>query len=160
MFKLQQDRGFSLVEIMIVVAIIAILVSIAVPKFLAFSLKSKMSEATSNLALIRRAQISYRAENDTFMECGLSPPAPAGSDGKTYAWVEVPNGAGSMGFEEIGFKPDGVIRYQYEVRPATAIQFVAIAESDLDNDGVPCKFTIDNQDPDYSKPERNPPGEF
>ena len=160
MFKFQQDRGFSLVEIMIVVAIIAILVSIAVPKFLTFSFKSKMSEATSNLALIRTAQFSYKAENDTFMECGLSPPAPAGSDGKSYPWVEIPNGSGDMGFAEVGFEPDGVIRYQYEVKPATVKQFVAMAESDLDNDGVPCKFTLDNLAPDYSKPDRNPPGEF
>ena len=157
---MQKDRGFSLVEIMIVVAIIAVLASIAIPNFMNFTYMSKMSESTGSLAMIRTAQFSYRAENDAFMECGLSPPDPAGSDGRTYPWVEVANGTGNMGFADIGFEPDGVIRYQYEVRPATANQFVAIAKADLDNYGVACVFTLDNQDPDYSKPDRNPPGEF
>ena len=160
MAKLQNDNGFSLVELMIVVAIIAILVSLAFPKFLTFSFRSKMSEATGNLAMIRTAQFSYKAENDVFMECGLSPPDPAGSDGRTYVWAEVPNGSGIMGFQEIGFEPDGVVRYQYEVTPATNKRFVATAEADLDSDGAKCTFTLDNQAVDYSKPVRNPPSEF
>lgn len=160
MAVLREKNGFSLVELMIVVAIIAILVSLAFPKFLTFSFRSKMSEATGNLAMIRTAQFSYKAENDSFMECGLSPPDPAGSDGRTYAWVEAPNGSGAMGFEKIGFEPDGVVRYQYEVTPATSMRFVAIAEADLDSDGAKCTFTLDNQAVGYSKPVRNPPGEF
>ncbi len=160
MAKLQQDEGFSLTEIMVVVAIIAILAVIAIPRFWNFAYKSKMSEATSNLATIRTAQFSFISANDTFMECGPSPPDPAGTDGLARPWAETLNSFGEKGFEAIGFEPDGAIRYQYEVPIATTKRFVATAEADLDNDGVPCVFTLDNGAIGYSKPVRAPANEF
>lgn len=155
-----RNKGFSLIELVIAVAVIAILASLAIPKFLDFACRSKMSEATSNLSRIKTAQYSFRASDDIFMECGPSPPDPAGSDGRPYPWVETPNGSGEMGFETIGFEPDGVVRYQYEVPTATLMRFVATAESDLDNDGVQCTLTLDNQAAGYPKPVKNPPGEL
>ncbi len=159
MIRLRNDTGFSLIELMIVVAIITILAAIAITKLQHFYLTSKMSEATRNLATVRTAQLAYKAENDVFMECGPSPPDPAGTDGRTYTWVETPNGSGENGFKEIGFEPDGVVRYQYEVSVAKD-QFMATAIADLDDDGVPCTFTLDNKALGYSKPVRDPAGEF
>ncbi len=160
MTKLWDDEGFSLTEIMIVVAIIAILAIIAIPKFWNFAYKSKMSEATSNIATIRTALFGYIAANDIFMECGPSPPDPAGTDGIARPWVEALNSFGEKGFEEIGFQPDGAVRYQYEVPIATTKRFVVIARADLDNDGVQCVFTLDNAALRYSKPVRAPANEY
>lgn len=59
-------RGFTLVEILIVVAILGILAAIAIPNFSRFQARSKQAEARTNLKAIHQAQVSYFAEKDTF----------------------------------------------------------------------------------------------
>ena len=63
---LKSKKGFTLIELMIVVAIIGILAAIAIPNFLTFRLKAKTSEAKSNLGAIRTVEEAYKAEEDTY----------------------------------------------------------------------------------------------
>ena len=51
---------------MIVVAIIGILAAIAIPNFLKFQAKSKMSEAKTNLGAIYTGQLSYFGEQNSY----------------------------------------------------------------------------------------------
>jgi type IV pilus assembly protein PilA len=60
-------KGFTLIELMIVVAIIGILAAIAIPNFVKFQCRSKQSEAKGNLKALYVAQESYRAEFDTYL---------------------------------------------------------------------------------------------
>ncbi len=70
-------RGFTLIELMIVVAIIGILAAIAIPNFLKFQAKSKQSEAKGNLKALFTAQRSQYQEHDKYLtlvgELGFSP---------------------------------------------------------------------------------------
>jgi type IV pilus assembly protein PilA len=63
---MKKNKGFTLIELMIVVAIIAILAAIAIPNFLKFVAKTKRSEAKYNLEAIYKAQTSYFGEYDTY----------------------------------------------------------------------------------------------
>lgn len=71
------QAGFSLIELMIVVAIIGILTTIAVPNFNRFQAKARQSEAKSQLAAIYAAEKSFYAEWSTyygdFRDIGYSP---------------------------------------------------------------------------------------
>ena len=56
------NQGFSLVELMIVVAIIGILAAVAIPNFQRFQAKARQSEAKSDLSAIYAAQKAFSAE--------------------------------------------------------------------------------------------------
>lgn len=62
--KSKLARGFTLIELMIVVAIIGVLAMVAVPKFMSMSAKAKTSEVKANLGTIANLASAYRAEND------------------------------------------------------------------------------------------------
>jgi type IV pilus assembly protein PilA len=64
--KLQSKKGFTLIELMIVVAIIGILAAIAIPNFLKFQAKSKTSEAKTNLGAIFVGQTAFFGESNNY----------------------------------------------------------------------------------------------
>jgi type IV pilus assembly protein PilA len=80
MFKyLHKKKGFTLIELMIVVAIIGILAAIAIPNFLKYQARSKQSEAKMNLGSLGTSAESYHAEHDTYSP-GAAPADAAGNN--------------------------------------------------------------------------------
>jgi type IV pilus assembly protein PilA len=87
--KLKGQKGFTLIELMIVVAIIGILAAIAIPNFLQYQLKSRQSEAKVNLNAIKTSEIAFQAERSCYLG---APPPPLGAAAPAAGVKSVPVG--------------------------------------------------------------------
>ncbi|MCG3176036.1 MAG: hypothetical protein MOGMAGMI_00974 [Candidatus Omnitrophica bacterium] len=61
------NRGFTLIEILIVVIIIAVLAGLAVPMFQGTVERSRRAEAIQNLSATRASMLRYFAQNNTYV---------------------------------------------------------------------------------------------
>jgi type IV pilus assembly protein PilA len=128
-----RKNAFTLIELMIVVAIIGILAALAIPNFLRFQMRSKTAEAKTNLAGIRTAQEGYFAEFGSYVPAAQQPAGPPIAQ-KT-PWP-APGFAG--GFDQVGWAPEGDVYFRYVVVTngpvGAASEWAASALGDLDGD--------------------------
>jgi type IV pilus assembly protein PilE len=80
--SMQRQSGFTLIELMITVAIIAILAGVALPSYTSYITRSKIQEATSNLLAMRTKMELYFQDNRSFVGAcapGTVAPLPPGT---------------------------------------------------------------------------------
>jgi type IV pilus assembly protein PilA len=119
------NQGFSLVELMIVVAIIGILAAIAIPNFIAMQLKAKRSELPGNVDGIKTTEISYDAAFDGYLTATANPTSTPNKQQRDWT--------SSGSWTTLGWKPDGQVRGSYAVT-AGSTDFTVTASSDVDAD--------------------------
>lgn len=131
--------GFTLVELMIVVAIIAFLALIAIPNYLKFVARSKRAEAQINLASLYAAEKVYWVENNAYTndlkELGWRP------EGKIYYTYGFGGGEGSNYLKGVLEADLGALGQA----KADTNNFIAVAVADIDGDGKSDVLTIDDK---------------
>ena len=161
----QTHRGFTLVEVMIVVVIIAVLGTLAVYGVRKYVASAQTAEATSILSSIRGAQEVYRQDTFVYLDvsegsfANLHPSATPGAFKRDWAGDgDIP--ATSQNFRELGVEVGGPVFYSFgcvagrsgDAWPSpptrkTAEQFnfpdeatepfyIAVAKGDYDGDGL------------------------
>lgn len=139
---MRSSQGFSLVELMIVVAIIGVLASIAVPNYLRATARAKRAEVPANVAGIRDAQMAYGASYDDYVHLNEAPRTMAALTNEAVAW---PGTAGPE-WEMLGWEPDGAVRGVY-AGIEMPNDFKVEGHSDVDFDGAIAHFqaTVSNR---------------
>jgi prepilin-type N-terminal cleavage/methylation domain-containing protein len=107
-----RTRGFTIIELMIVVAILGILAAVAIPSFRTYQWKAKRSEAYVNLGALANSQKAYHALHDTFV--GVVPAEPGFALSNTPGSRARDSAGIDAAFVEVGWAAEGSVFFDYD----------------------------------------------
>lgn len=134
--KRKLARGFTLIELMIVVAIIGILAAIAIPNFMKFQARARQSEAKANLKAIFTAAKSRFAEMSAPALCGFCDWSAESGNRYTYFSVDSTGTISSTAGSQGGAEGDCAGATWAVAAQTTAGKFTATAVGNIDSDAT------------------------
>lgn len=142
-----RTRGFTLVELMLVVAIIGLLTSLAIPGFLGMQIRARKTERTLIEQNIVHSVESQFARDEKFptafagvtsLSAAFNPPGTPVAHKRDWDRTVA-------GWNLVDFEPDGALYYQYQVSGSSSggvSTFQVVSKGDLDGDSVPRIHTL------------------
>jgi prepilin-type N-terminal cleavage/methylation domain-containing protein len=138
-FYKRRKGGFTLIELMIVVAIVGLLGTIAIPSFTRYQNRARRSESFTNLASLAKSQRAFFAEYGYFTGAEMVPtkrnggiePGPQQRDSTTVG----------AEFATVGWYPEGQVFFDYDTNTGGFANcicpscFTSTAYGDVDGDG-------------------------
>lgn len=122
-----RPQGFTLVEVMIVVAILSLVAAIAIPAYNGYIREAKLGVARQNMESLRFFLEDYGLENSTYMVNGNA----------SYGASVLAN--------TIGWSPDGDQgKYTYTVKDASATSYSIVAEYTGGTPWLRCENRMNN----------------
>ena len=115
---------------MIVVAIIGLLASVAIPLFGSYQLRAKSAEVKTNLGAIRVVEETIYGEEGAYIRAAAEPVAIPG---------KAPASFDSIGsdYAALGWSPEGSVYFSYAIEVSgDATGYTADAAADIDGDGI------------------------
>jgi len=109
---MRKETGFTLIELMVTIVIIAILAAIALPSYQQYIQRGKITEATSNLSAMQLALEKYYADNRNYGTtgagtCGVA--VPTGASARYFTITCIPGSADASGnYQSYLLKADGI----------------------------------------------------
>jgi type IV pilus assembly protein PilA len=153
---LNKKSGFTLIELMIVVAILGILAAIAIPAFVTYVRRAKTVEATENLSKMFDAVSTYYSRERTgsgltasmLTSCTVASANDGKADPTDQKQLGTYTGNSWNGTQGIGFQLPGPAYYAYSIVTTTAgcsnaastEHYQLRATGDLDNDATNSTF--------------------
>ena len=138
MRRMRTRGGFTLVELMIVVALIGVLSAIAIPGFLSYQARARRAESYSNLSALAIAEKGYVATGGSFHDSVLPWPDASSYGGLGTSKMQWDDAADAA-FAELGWAPEGQVYYSYQTNTSTnctcTLCFTATADGDVDGNG-------------------------
>ena len=134
---LKGKEGFTLIELMVAVAIIGILVALATGSLLSYQAKSKQAEAKTNLGSIGALALTYKTEYDTYVTNWTGIGWQAVGTSRYRYWYNTLSAAGTP------TNPEGGVNYSDPGSAATADTFIAAAVGNIDRDASTDQWLYD-----------------